>query len=53
MHTTPYTDRIAKLSPGYDPRHVEAFMRSELSTLDRLDPLRFWQEVEIAKATVE
>ena len=32
---------------GYDPRHIEAFMRLEHSTLDGLSPSRFRTEVLI------
>lgn len=32
----------------YDPRHVEAYMRLEHSTLDGLDQRQFWNEVATA-----
>ncbi len=44
---TPYTDRIAKLAPDYDPRHVEAYMRLEHSTLDHLADWQFADEVKL------
>ncbi len=50
---TPYTDKIAPLAPSYDPRHIEAFMRSEHPTLDGLSPSRFRAEVKMAMACVD
>ncbi len=50
---TPYEKQIAPLAAGYDPRHVEAFMRSEHSTLDGLSPSRFRAEVKIACACID
>ena len=47
-HFTPYTDRIAKIAPTYDPGQIEAFMRLEHSTLDALYPAKFKREVQIA-----
>lgn len=44
----PYHNQIAPLAPGYDPRHVEAFMRTEHPTLDALRPSKFAEEVRIA-----
>lgn len=46
---SPYADKIAALAPGYDPRHIEAFMRLEYSTLDHLTPEKFRAEVAVAK----
>ena len=37
---------------GVDPRHVEAWMRLEHSTLDGLSRARFRDEVEIAIACI-
>ncbi len=37
---------------GVDPRHVEAWMRLEHSTLDGLSRMRFRDEVEIAIACI-
>lgn len=45
---TPYANRIAPLAPQFDPRHVEAYMRSEHSTLDGLSPSQFRTEVTMA-----
>ena len=50
--TSPYAAQIAALVPGFDPRHVEAYMRVEHSTLDGLCPARFREEVAIACACV-
>lgn len=48
--TTPYEKQIRAIVPGngYDPRHIEAFMRCEHSTLDGLSPRKFKAEVLIA-----
>lgn len=43
-----YQDRIKAIAPTYDPRHIEAFMRSERGTLDDLSPARFRAEVKMA-----
>ncbi len=45
---SPYYTAIAELAPGYDPRHVEAYMRVEHPTLDHLDKERFAAEVRVA-----
>jgi hypothetical protein len=37
----------------YDPRHIEAYMRIEHSTLDGLSPVQFAKEVEIGMACVD
>lgn len=50
--TTPYTNRIRALAPTCDPRHVEAYMRCECGTLDRLSPQRFVSEVGIAVSCI-
>lgn len=52
---TAYAARIAALlnpSEGIDPRHVEAYMRVEHSTLDRLSPRQFAAEVVLARECV-
>ena len=50
---TPYTDRIASIAPKHDPRHIEAFMRSQFSTLDHLSAAEFRREVKIAAQCVD
>lgn len=53
--TTPYTARIAALlnpADTIDPRHVEAYMRVEHSTLDGLSARRFASEVVIARQCI-
>lgn len=45
---SPYTPAILELAPSQDPRHVEAYMRVEHSTLDHLSPERFAAEVAVA-----
>lgn len=43
-----YQDEIAKLVPhGIDPRHIEAYMRVQYSTLDHLDSYTFKREVKL------
>ena len=54
MSATPgYKERIQALAPGFDPRHIEAFMRLEHSTLDGLSPEAFAHEVHVASVCVE
>lgn len=50
--TTPYAAQIAEVCPEYDPRHIEAFMRSEMGTLDHLDRYAFAKEAWIAAECV-
>jgi len=37
----------------YDPRHIEAYMRLEHSTLDGLDLNQFRSEIEISRQCIE
>lgn len=46
-----YRTRIAELTM-MDPRHVEAMMRVEHNTLDKLSPDAFKREVEFAATCV-
>jgi hypothetical protein len=48
-----YQARIREIAPYCDPRHVEAYMRSEHSTLDHLPPEQFEREVRIAVGCIE
>jgi len=48
-----YRERIEKLAPGYDPAHVEAWMRNEHRVLDALSREKFASEVKIACATID
>ena len=50
---TSYADRIRALAPGYDTRHIEAYMRLQFSTLDHLDAQTFAHEVGIAVGCIE
>ena len=51
MAATPgYADIIREFAPGYDPRHIEAYIRLAHSTLDGLSREQFRKEVEIGKA---
>jgi hypothetical protein len=47
-----YETIIRDLSPAGDPRHVEAYMRLEHGTLDRLSPQQFRAEVALAVACI-
>lgn len=44
----PYHSIIEPLARGHDPRQIEAFMRCEHGTLDRLTPAKFRAEVNLA-----
>ena len=48
-----YRTRIQAIVPTYDPRHIEAYMRVEHSTLDGLSASRFRSEVHMARACVD
>ena len=50
--TSPYAASIAHTVPELDPRHVEAFMRVQLSTLDHLSPEAFRDEALTAAECV-
>ena len=40
-----YQKKIARWAPGFDPRHVEAWMRLAHPTLDHLSPVEFGAEI--------
>ena len=48
-----YHDRIKKLIPDLDPRHIEAYMRCQFGTLDGLDQAQFSAGARIAAACVD
>lgn len=48
-----YQQRISELAPGFDPRHVEAFIRVKHSTLDGLSQSEFRHEVKVAQGCIE
>ena len=48
-----YREKIVLLAPLHDPRHVEAFMRAEHSTLDHLSERQFAAEVRMACACID
>ena len=49
-----YADQIRAIAPTqYDPRHVEAYMRTQHSTLDHLSPRYFRSEVRIAMSCID
>jgi len=50
---TPYGTQIRQLAPSHDPRHVEAYMRLEHGTLDRLSPRQFAADVKMAVACID
>lgn len=43
-----YSDTFKKLQPSHDPRHIEAFVRLEYSTLSHLDLRTLRREARIA-----
>jgi hypothetical protein len=47
-----YRQRIGRLVPDCDPRHVEAVMRLDFATLDQLAAERFACEARLAAAAV-
>jgi hypothetical protein len=49
---TLYQRRIAERTSDVDPRHIEAWMRLEHSTLDGLSAAEFEREIEEAAALV-
>jgi hypothetical protein len=48
-----YQAMISGIVPNHNPRHVEAFMRCEHSTLDGLSRDMFRQEAVLASACVD
>lgn len=50
---TPYTEMFRKMAPNHDPRHIEAYIRLQYSTLDHLSKECMRREVAIAKDCVE
>lgn len=50
---TPYTETFRALAPGYDPRHIEAYVRLEYSTLGHLSRATLKREASIAMACVD
>lgn len=48
-----YAERIKKLAPQYDPRHIEGYMRLQYSTLDHLDSRTFAKEVKLCAMCVD
>lgn len=43
-----YAQRIRAAAPAFDPRHIEAYMRLEHSTLDGLSREQFAAEIVMA-----
>jgi hypothetical protein len=50
---TYYQRAIAPLAPGYDPRHIEAYMRLAHSTLSGLSDRQFRAEVRLCKRCID
>jgi hypothetical protein len=50
---TYYQKVIEPMAPGYDPRHIEAYMRVQHSTLGGLTREQFDAEVRLCKACVD
>ena len=48
-----YQAKIKTILPGYDARHIEAYMRVEHNALDHLSPSRFHTEALFAAACVK
>ena len=48
-----YRQRIKQIAPAYDPRHIEAFMRSAHGTLDHMPAWLFKQEVRMAMECID
>jgi hypothetical protein len=53
MHKSPYYERIKqdlarRGRTDLDPRHIEAYMRLEHSTLDGLNEIRFRKEITVS-----
>jgi hypothetical protein len=49
-----YQTLIAELAgPGYDPRHIEAFMRLQYGTLDHLSRDQFKADVDLCKLCID
>jgi hypothetical protein len=48
-----YRQQIAAIAPLHNARHVEAMMRVEHNTLDKLSPSRFRSEVKFACACID
>lgn len=48
-----YRETIKSLAPKHDPRHIEAYMRVEHSTLDGLSRQQFAAEVRVAAQCVD
>ncbi|MHB8252925.1 MAG: hypothetical protein ACYDEV_04360 [Acidiferrobacter sp.] len=46
--STPYENKILSMAEGYDPRHIEAYIRTEHTILSRLTPDEFAAEVQLA-----
>lgn len=47
-----YADTFRQLQPSHDPRHIEAYVRLQYSTLDHLDRATLALEAEIAAECV-
>lgn len=53
MQSSHYADTFRALQPAYDPRHIEAFVRLQYSTLNQLDRRTLVREAKIAALCVE
>jgi hypothetical protein len=50
---TYYAETFKKLQPKHDPRHIEAFVRLEYSTLNHLSLATLRREAKIAAGCIE
>lgn len=48
-----YRDIFLELAPGYDPRHIEAYVRLEYSTLNHLPRSTLRREAQIAMQCID
>lgn len=48
-----YRNIFLKLAPGYDPRHIEAYVRLEYATLNHLPMATLRREARIAMGCID
>ncbi len=53
MTQTYWQRQIAPFAVGYDPRHVEAYIRLAHSTLGEMSERQFKREIRIAKDCID
>ncbi|HET8550906.1 MAG TPA: hypothetical protein VFM97_00330 [Gammaproteobacteria bacterium] len=50
---TCYSEELKQLQPNYDPRHIEAYIRLEYSTLNHLSADTLRREADIAAGCID